>query len=156
MLTFSYLQHAHVKAQHRVITIKSCLNHQTSITGTKYLWQRICPGQKKTRDYLRLSGQFVFWFLSVHSLQLPQLAMEKADASHLQEITVEMFRIQEQLARLHTRLEDRHQTKEQAEAKNRQAQDHLEAMRSHYSSTTSQASNVKANGETDWPFGGLA
>ena len=67
-----------------------------------------------------------------------------------------MFRIQEQLARLQIRLEDRHQTKALAEAKHRQAQDQLEAMKSHYSSTASQANTVKAHGETDLPFGGPA
>ncbi|XP_044044651.1 coiled-coil domain-containing protein 40 [Siniperca chuatsi] len=74
-----------------------------------------------------------------------KLAMEKADASHILEIGVEMFRIQEQLARLQTRLEDRHHTKAQAEAKHRQAQDRLEAMRNQCSSITSQYSKAKAN-----------
>ncbi|XP_018534051.1 coiled-coil domain-containing protein 40 isoform X1 [Lates calcarifer] len=80
------------------------------------------------------------------NLQLKEkLAMEKADASHVQENGVEMFRLQEQLARLHARLEDRHQIKAQAEAKHRQAQDQLEATKSQYSSTASQASKAKAN-----------
>ncbi|XP_040892417.1 coiled-coil domain-containing protein 40 [Toxotes jaculatrix] len=74
-----------------------------------------------------------------------KLVMEKADASYIQEISVEMFNIQEQVARLHSRLDDRHQTKAQAEAKQRQAQDQLEAMKSHYSSTTSQYSKAKTN-----------
>ncbi|GAA6228588.1 coiled-coil domain-containing protein 40 isoform X2 [Lates japonicus] len=80
------------------------------------------------------------------NLQLKEkLAMEKADASRVQENGVEMFRLQEQLARLHARLEDRHQIKAQAEAKHRQAQDQLEATKSQYSSTASQASKAKAN-----------
>lgn len=87
---------------------------------------------------------------------LPQLATEKQDADHILEIGVEMFRIQEQLARLQTRLEDRHHTKTQAEAKHQQAQDQLAAMRNKWSSITSQNSKAKANGETDLPFGGLA
>ncbi len=82
--------------------------------------------------------------------------MEKADANHMLEIGVEMFRIQEQLARLQTRLEDRHHTKAQAEAKHQQAQDQLEAMKNQCSSITHQDSKAKANGETDLPFGGLA
>uniref|UniRef100_A0A3B4TDT8 Coiled-coil domain 40 molecular ruler complex subunit n=1 Tax=Seriola dumerili TaxID=41447 RepID=A0A3B4TDT8_SERDU len=72
------------------------------------------------------------------------LAVEKADASHLQDIGCEMYTIQEQLARLYTRLEDRHHTKVQAEAKHRQAQDQLEATKSYYSSTTSQLSQLQA------------
>lgn len=77
-----------------------------------------------------------------------QLALEKADAKHILETGVEMFRIQERLARLQTRLEDRNHTKAQAEAKHLQAQDQLEAMKSQYSSITSQDSKAKANGET--------
>lgn len=83
-----------------------------------------------------------------------QLAQEKADAKHILETGVEMFRIQEQLARLQTRLEDRNHTKAQAEAKHLQAQDQLEAMKSQCSSITSQDSKAKASGETDLPFGG--
>ncbi|TDH16399.1 hypothetical protein EPR50_G00020560 [Perca flavescens] len=71
-----------------------------------------------------------------------KLAMEKDDASYILEIGVEMYRIQEQLARLQTRLDDRHQASAQAEGKHQQAQDHLEAMKSQYSCITTQ--NVKA------------
>ncbi|XP_038570330.1 coiled-coil domain-containing protein 40 isoform X2 [Micropterus salmoides] len=74
-----------------------------------------------------------------------KLATEKQDADHILEIGVEMFRIQEQLARLQTRLEDRHHTKTQAEAKHQQAQDQLAAMRNKWSSITSQNSKAKAN-----------
>lgn len=74
--------------------------------------------------------------------------MEKAAASNIQEICLEMFRIQEQLARLQTRLEDRHQTKAQAEAKHRQAQDQLEEIKCQYSSDASQDRKARANGET--------
>ncbi|XP_070781226.1 coiled-coil domain-containing protein 40 [Enoplosus armatus] len=74
-----------------------------------------------------------------------ELEIEKVDANHILERGVEMFRIQEQLARLQTRLEDRHQIKAQAEAKHRQAQDQLEAMKNQYSSFTSQNSEAKAN-----------
>lgn len=89
-------------------------------------------------------------------LSLSQLAMEKADDDYMLEINLDMFRIQEQLARLQTRLEDRHNTKAQAEAKHWQAQDQLEATKSQCSSITSQDRKAKANGETDLPFGGLA
>ncbi|XP_070710661.1 coiled-coil domain-containing protein 40 [Pempheris klunzingeri] len=74
-----------------------------------------------------------------------KLAMEKTDDNHIVEHGIEMFGVQEQLARLQTRLEDRHHTKEQAEAKHRQAQNQLEAMKSQYSIITSQDSKAKAN-----------
>ncbi|XP_029295682.1 coiled-coil domain-containing protein 40, partial [Cottoperca gobio] len=74
-----------------------------------------------------------------------KLAMEKADDNHIKEMGVEMFRLQDQLARLQTRLDDRHHNKAQAEAKHRQAQDQLEEMKSQYSSITSQDGKAKAN-----------
>lgn len=83
-----------------------------------------------------------------------QVALEKADAKDILETGVEMFRVQEQLARLQTRLEDRNHTKAQAETKHRQAQDQLEAMKSQYSSSISQDSKAKASGKTDLPFDG--
>lgn len=104
--------------------------------------------QESNTDYLRLSEQFVFWFLCVLSLPLPQLATEKADSSYMLEIDVEMFKIQEHLARLYTRLEGHHQTKAQAEAKHRQAQDRLDEIKSQFSNITSQDRKAKANGET--------
>lgn len=67
-----------------------------------------------------------------------------------------MFRIQEQLARVHTRLEEQHQNRAQAETEYRQAQDQLEAGNSHFSNISSQHSKAKADGESDFPFGGLA
>ncbi|KAM7418487.1 hypothetical protein PAMA_015890 [Pampus argenteus] len=74
-----------------------------------------------------------------------KMAMEKAADSNTQETYLEMFRIQEQLARLQTRLEDRHQTKAQAEAKRKQTQDQLEAMKRQYSSNSSQDNKARAN-----------
>ncbi|XP_073328647.1 coiled-coil domain-containing protein 40 [Pagrus major] len=71
-------------------------------------------------------------------------ALEKADASHLQEMKTENFRVQKQLSRLRTKLEDRRQTKEQAEAKHRKAQDQLQEMKSQFTSLTSQDSKAKA------------
>lgn len=85
-----------------------------------------------------------------------QLAIEKEDDKCKLEKGVEMFRIQELLARLQTRLDDRHQTKAQAETKHQQAQEQLEAVKRQHSSVTSQDGKAKANGETDMPFGGLA
>lgn len=82
------------------------------------------------------------------SLPLPQLVIEKADASHIQDMGVQMFMIQEQLAGLQTRLEGRYQTKVEAEAQHQQAQDQLEAMKTKYSSTVSRDSKARANSET--------
>ncbi|XP_067440355.1 coiled-coil domain-containing protein 40 [Thunnus thynnus] len=70
-----------------------------------------------------------------------KLMMEKEIACNRDEICSELFNVQEQLVRLQTRLEDRPPTK----AKHRQAQDQLEAMKSHYSSNTSQESKARAN-----------
>ncbi|XP_071361508.1 coiled-coil domain-containing protein 40 [Trachinotus anak] len=74
-----------------------------------------------------------------------KLAIEKADASHIQQIGCEIYDIQDQLAKLYTRLDDRHQTKAQAEDKHRQARDQLEATKSHCSSTSSQCNKAKAS-----------
>ncbi|KAF3687186.1 Coiled-coil domain-containing protein 40 [Channa argus] len=74
-----------------------------------------------------------------------KLAIEKADASHMLEMGVEVFRLQEQMARVHTRLEDHHQTKAQAEAKRHQAQDQLDEMKSQYSHLSSQNTKAKAS-----------
>lgn len=81
-----------------------------------------------------------------------QEALEKADAKDILETGVEMFRVQEQLARLQTRLQDRNHIKAQAEAKRRQAQDQLEAMKTQHSSIINQYSKAKASGKTDLPF----
>ncbi|XP_034400840.1 coiled-coil domain-containing protein 40 [Cyclopterus lumpus] len=74
-----------------------------------------------------------------------KLAKEKADTNHIQETGVEMFRVQEQLARLQTKLDDHHHTKAQAEAKHQQVQDQLESMKSQYSRISSQNGKAKAN-----------
>nr|XP_040042055.1 coiled-coil domain-containing protein 40 isoform X1 [Gasterosteus aculeatus aculeatus] len=74
-----------------------------------------------------------------------KLAIEKEDANHLQEIDVEMFRVQKQLARLQTRLHDHHHTKAQAKAKHQQAQDQLKTMKGRCARTTSQNAKAKAN-----------
>lgn len=84
---------------------------------------------------------------------LPQLAMDKADSSHMLEKDLEMFRIQENLARLYTRLEDHHQTKAELEAKHRQTQDRLEEIKGQFSNITNQDSKTKANGESFMQFG---
>ncbi|XP_051240947.1 coiled-coil domain-containing protein 40 [Dicentrarchus labrax] len=74
-----------------------------------------------------------------------KLAMEKADANHMQNLHIEIFGVQEQLARLQTKLEDRQHTKAEAEAKRLQALDQLKAMKSQFSSNTNQDRKAKAN-----------
>lgn len=88
------------------------------------------------------------------SLSLPQRALEKADASHIQEIELENSRLHKRLARLRAKLEDRRLSKEQAEAKHRQAQDQLQEMKSKFTRMTCQDSKAKAEGETGLKFGG--
>ncbi|XP_008303234.1 coiled-coil domain-containing protein 40 [Stegastes partitus] len=72
-------------------------------------------------------------------------AVEKTDDSQKQEARVELFRVQKQLARLQNKLEDHHQTKAHAETEHQQAQDQLEAMKSHHSHTGSQHREAKAS-----------
>ncbi|XP_010732432.3 coiled-coil domain-containing protein 40 [Larimichthys crocea] len=74
-----------------------------------------------------------------------KLALEKADTNHMQQVNIDMFRIQEQLARLQTKLEGLHHSKAEVEAKHQQTQDQLEAMKGHFSRVTSQDSRAKAN-----------
>ncbi|XP_068444609.1 coiled-coil domain-containing protein 40 isoform X2 [Clinocottus analis] len=72
-------------------------------------------------------------------------AMQKAAANDQQDIGVEMFRVQEQLAKLQTKLEDHHHSKAQAEATHQQVQDQLAAMKSQYSRIRGQHGKAKAN-----------
>lgn len=74
--------------------------------------------------------------------------MEKAEARHSEELGVELYRVQEQLARSQACLEDRHQTIERAAAEYREAQDQLETMRSQYRKHVGQASKERVYGET--------
>ncbi|KAM4612412.1 coiled-coil domain-containing protein 40 [Polymixia lowei] len=74
-----------------------------------------------------------------------KLAVEKAEASHMEELNVECYRVQEQLARLQASMEDHHQTTTQAAAERQQAQDQLEAIKSQYRSMTSQASKERSH-----------
>ncbi|XP_068178034.1 coiled-coil domain-containing protein 40 isoform X2 [Antennarius striatus] len=74
-----------------------------------------------------------------------KLALEKSDEKRMEDIHVEMFRIQEQLARLQTRLEEHHHAKSQAEAEHRQAQDRLEETKSQHSGITHRHLKAKAS-----------
>ncbi|XP_053714250.1 coiled-coil domain-containing protein 40-like [Synchiropus splendidus] len=58
------------------------------------------------------------------------MTMEKSDSKALQEIGVEMFQVQEHLARLQVKLEGCQQDKIQAEAENQQIQEKLESIKS--------------------------
>lgn len=70
-------------------------------------------------------------------------------------MSVDLFRTQEQLAKFHTKLDECHHTKAQAEAKHHQAQEQLETTKRYFSNIKSQESKAKASGETDLPFGVL-
>ncbi|KAK5927122.1 hypothetical protein CgunFtcFv8_022641 [Champsocephalus gunnari] len=74
-----------------------------------------------------------------------KLANEKEDERHLQELGVGMYGVQEQLARLQTRLDERQHTKAEAEAKRQQARDQLEEIKRQYSNITGQDRKDKAN-----------
>ena len=87
--------------------------------------------------------------MSSDSPPCSQLAIEQEDDKCKLEKGTEMFRVQELLTRLQSRLDDCHQTKAQAEAKHQQAQDQLEAVKRQHSRVTSQDGKAKANGETD-------
>ncbi|TKS69266.1 Coiled-coil domain-containing protein 40 [Collichthys lucidus] len=78
-------------------------------------------------------------------LDSEHLALEKADTNHMQQVNIDMFRIQEQLARLQTKLEGLHHSKAEVEAKHQKTQDQLEEMKGHFSRVTSQDSRAKAN-----------
>lgn len=95
---------------------------------------------------------FEFFVILTCSLLLllllpPQHAVEKDDAAHIQDVGVEVYRVQELLARLQSRLDDHHQTKTRAEAEHRQALQQLEETKSRHSSMTSKVCEAKASGE---------
>ncbi|XP_028993575.1 coiled-coil domain-containing protein 40 [Betta splendens] len=73
-----------------------------------------------------------------------KLVTEKVESKHMLEVDVNIFRIQEQLARLYTRLEGRNQSKAQAEAQHQQTQDRLDQMKSQFSNITIQDREAKA------------
>ncbi|XP_010775222.1 coiled-coil domain-containing protein 40, partial [Notothenia coriiceps] len=74
-----------------------------------------------------------------------KLANEKEDDKHLQALGVGMYGVQEQLARLQTRLDERQHTKAEAEAKRQQARHQLEEIKRQYSNITGQDRKDKAN-----------
>ncbi|XP_061844024.2 coiled-coil domain-containing protein 40-like [Nerophis lumbriciformis] len=71
-------------------------------------------------------------------------ADDKAESSKTEEIFVKLFREQERLKGLQTRLEYQQQTKVLAESKHRQVQDQLMATKACHSSITNQCNKTKA------------
>ncbi|XP_013767376.1 coiled-coil domain-containing protein 40 [Pundamilia nyererei] len=72
-------------------------------------------------------------------------AVAKDDASHNQELGVEVFKIQEHLVRQQNRLHDLHETKNQAETKHQQVLNQLEEIKSQHSSMTRKVCEARAN-----------
>lgn len=78
------------------------------------------------------------------NLQLDEyLAIEKEDTRQTQETGVEMFRIQDKLAKLHAKLQNYHQTLAEEEEKHRQKQAELEVVKQQHTDTTSNHTKVK-------------
>ncbi|KAM9857686.1 coiled-coil domain-containing protein 40 [Aulostomus maculatus] len=97
------------------------------------------------RHQVALKSKLSKWLERLNLQLKEKLDLEKADTSYLQEMGVEVFKVQERLATHHARLEARHLTKLQAEARHQQAQDQLEAARFQHSSATSIKSKARAN-----------
>ncbi|XP_077379655.1 coiled-coil domain-containing protein 40-like isoform X2 [Festucalex cinctus] len=74
-----------------------------------------------------------------------EVEIEKAEARQTEEIYVQLYREQERLKRLQTRLDSQQQTKVLAEGKHRQVQDELEAIKVCQSSRTKQCHKTRAN-----------
>ncbi|XP_061686252.1 coiled-coil domain-containing protein 40-like isoform X2 [Syngnathoides biaculeatus] len=74
-----------------------------------------------------------------------EVGLEKEEAIQTKELYVELFREQERLKRLQTRLDGQQKTKALAEAKHRQVQDELKAMKSCHSNTTKQCTKTRTN-----------
>lgn len=74
-----------------------------------------------------------------------KLALVKADEEEMVCMSLEIYRVQENLARLQDKLDDLHQTKAEAEAKHHQALDQLEVTKSQFSSTTNQHKKANIN-----------
>jgi len=83
------------------------------------------------------------------SLPPPQLAVRKAEADLLQDRSVETFRVQQQLARLQSRLDAQHEAEERAEAERLAALERLEAARRRSYSMKGRHGDATADGETD-------
>ncbi|XP_030600776.1 coiled-coil domain-containing protein 40 isoform X2 [Archocentrus centrarchus] len=71
--------------------------------------------------------------------------IEKANASHMQSLGLEVYQVQERLAGLQNKLDNRRQTKTQAEAKQQQSLQQLEEMKSKHSSMASKLCKAKAS-----------
>ncbi|KAM4750889.1 coiled-coil domain-containing protein 40 [Anableps anableps] len=69
--------------------------------------------------------------------------IKKEEAKKLQDISIELFRTQEKLARAENKLHDSQQAKANAEAQRQHAQDQLEQTKSKYSNIFSQSNQAK-------------
>ncbi|XP_055762960.1 coiled-coil domain-containing protein 40 [Salvelinus fontinalis] len=74
-----------------------------------------------------------------------KMAIERSESDHREELGVELYGIQQELARLQACLEGRHETNAQAAAQRRQAQDQLEGVRSQYRTRASQAGKQRSH-----------
>uniref|UniRef100_A0A3Q3GWU8 Coiled-coil domain 40 molecular ruler complex subunit n=1 Tax=Kryptolebias marmoratus TaxID=37003 RepID=A0A3Q3GWU8_KRYMA len=75
--------------------------------------------------------------------------VKKADGVQLQEVSVEVFGLQEVLTKMQNRMEDVNRAKAQAEAQRWQAQNQLEATKSGFSDLSEQNSQDKLQGKLD-------
>lgn len=74
------------------------------------------------------------------------MAAEKEQDSGKNEVCIQMYKIQEQLARGQNRLEAGHQARAEAEARRLQAQDQLQETESRYSNVSGLNSQATAKG----------
>lgn len=74
-----------------------------------------------------------------------QLAQEKADEGEIEAVSLEIYRYHENLAKLHYKIEDLHQSKAEAEAKHHQTLELLEANKTLFTSTQKQLKDSHAH-----------
>ncbi|XP_072538881.1 coiled-coil domain-containing protein 40 [Salminus brasiliensis] len=72
-----------------------------------------------------------------------KVALEKAEHSQRQNLAVELYSVQQELAKMQAILEGRHEANAQASAQRRQAQEQLEHVRNQYRTATGQASKQR-------------
>ncbi|KAM6971912.1 coiled-coil domain-containing protein 40 [Aplochiton taeniatus] len=72
-------------------------------------------------------------------------SIDKAEVSRREELGVELYGVQQELARLQASLEERHETNTQAAAQRRQAQEQVEGVRVQYRNTVGQASKQRTH-----------
>lgn len=80
-------------------------------------------------------------------LCLSQLAMEQAECGRREELGVELYSVQQQLAQLQAALEGRHEADAQAAKQRLRAQEQLEGMRSQYHAAVNETGQQRVQGE---------